>query len=312
MVSSVRLDLEPHPHRPKLHGYTPMDLLTLAYLSVVLLILLIAPLRPPGWWNHLLFHLVVLVAAAMMKYVPRRLTPLRLVHDWYPIALLPLFYGELAFVNQVIAPGYYDAFLIPIERWLFGTQPAIYLRGWLPNRVLSEYLHLSYALYLLLVPVCSIVFYCQKRFDHFRVFVTNILLTFFFCYTIFIVFPVAGPYYTFPRVDPEKLGFVFPQVCHWFTNRGASQGAAFPSSHVAVAVNAGFTTYRLNRKLFWVVLPVVVGITLGVVYGGFHYAIDAIAGVLVGIGVGVVGPFLYRRINKLVGGGEALRAGTQG
>jgi membrane-associated phospholipid phosphatase len=289
-----------------------MDLVTFAYLSVVLLVLLIAPERPPGWWGHVFFHLGVLCVVASMRYLPSRFMLVRIVKNFYPIFALPFFYDQLAFVNQVISQGYYDAVIIPVESWLFGTQPAIYLRGWLPSRVLSEYLHLSYALYLIIVPVSGFVFYIGKRYDAFRFYVTNTLLTFFLCYIAFILFPVAGPYYAFPRPDPEMIGFIFPEFVHWFTDRGASQGAAFPSSHVAVAVNSAFVVFRLNRKLFWGILPIVIGITIGVVYGGFHYAVDAIVGILVGIGVAVMSPFLYQRLKALIGEDGALSVGAQG
>ncbi|MBD3334688.1 MAG: phosphatase PAP2 family protein, partial [Candidatus Eisenbacteria bacterium] len=67
----------------------------------------------------------------------------------------------------------------------------------------------------------------------------------------------------------------------------------FPSSHVAVAISSFVVMRRLHRKLSWIILPVVIGITVGVVYGGFHYAIDAIVGLLVGWGVGLMGPMVY-------------------
>ncbi|MBU1702679.1 MAG: phosphatase PAP2 family protein [Candidatus Eisenbacteria bacterium] len=298
MVSRFRLALKKHLSRTDSKGYTPIDAVTLAYLIFTALFLLIAPHHPAGWLKYLLIHLGALGLVASLRYIPRpRFVPLMFLRDAYPLLAMPLMYGELQFLNQILANGYYDAVIIPIENLLFRTQPAIYLRGWLPSLALSEYLHLSYLLYIGLIPFCGIVFYIKKRYENFRIYVTTVLLTFFLCYVAFIVFPVAGPYYAFPRPDPKMIGLVFPEFVHWMLDRGASLGSAFPSSHVAVAVASLLVVFPLDRKLFWIILPVVAGITVGVVYGGFHYALDAIVGSMVGAGVGLLGPGLYQEIS---------------
>lgn len=278
-----------------------MDLVTMAYVSTVLFIMLLAPGRPADWWPHLFTHLGLLIAVALMKYLPQH-PAVRLLRDWYAIPLQALLYGELRFVNQLIATGFYDAWLIPIESKLFGgTQPAVFFRALLPNRIFSEYVHASYFIYLLIPVFGALVFTIQRRRDDFWLFLTTILMTFFSCYVIFILFPVAGPYYTFPRPDPGAMGYLFPRITRFVTESGASKGAAFPSSHVAVAVAAGTILHRLDRKLFWIVLPVVVGIALGVVYGGFHYAVDAVVGIVVGWVIARISPRIVARLRAAAG-----------
>jgi membrane-associated phospholipid phosphatase len=70
---------------------------------------------------------------------------------------------------------------------------------------------------------------------------------------------------------------------HWVLEDGGSKGAAFPSSHVAVAVAISLVTWSHDRVIWWVTLPFVVGLTISTVYGRFHYGIDAATGVLAAV-----------------------------
>ena len=64
---------------------------------------------------------------------------------------------------------------------------------------------------------------------------------------------------------------------------GSSRGTAFPSSHVAAAVVATLAALRTQRRVGIVLGVLTAGLTVGTVYGGFHYAVDALAGVAVGV-----------------------------
>ena len=67
----------------------------------------------------------------------------------------------------------------------------------------------------------------------------------------------------------------------WLLDRGDSWGAAFPSSHVAASVVATGMALRYWRVVGLTLLPFTIGLTLAVVYGQFHYAVDALTGLLV-------------------------------
>ena len=70
-------------------------------------------------------------------------------------------------------------------------------------------------------------------------------------------------------------------------------GAAFPSSHVAVATLVLYYTVRYARSAAWFVGPLVLSLILSTVYCGYHYAIDVLAGLAT---VALLLP-LWRRIN---------------
>ena len=75
------------------------------------------------------------------------------------------------------------------------------------------------------------------------------------------------------------------RAAQWVLDQGDSWGAAFPSSHVAGAVVATLCALRFWRPLGLVLLPLTIGLIFAVVYGQFHYAVDAVAGLAVAIAV---------------------------
>jgi membrane-associated phospholipid phosphatase len=79
------------------------------------------------------------------------------------------------------------------------------------------------------------------------------------------------------------------RLAQWLLDRGDSWGAAFPSSHVAASVVATGFALRYWRPLGLMLLLPTAGLVLAVVYGQFHYGIDALTGlVLAGIMLAVL------------------------
>ena len=73
-----------------------------------------------------------------------------------------------------------------------------------------------------------------------------------------------------------------------------SRGAAFPSSHVGVAFAQVVTTARFQPRFAAFLAPLALLLALGAVYGGYHYATDAICGLLLGGAAALVAPAAYR------------------
>ena len=97
---------------------------------------------------------------------------------------------------------------------------------------------------------------------------------------VFLFSPVAGPRYAF-GLPSNAAAHVWPaRAAQWMLDMGDSWGAAFPSSHVAGAVVATGMAIRYWRPLGLALLPVTTGLVLGVVYGQFHYGVDALSGLV--------------------------------
>ena len=265
----------------------PVDLLLAGYLVVVSFVALArAPGQPGCWWllaAHALFGvLLYLVTRPGLGPVGRT------IRELYPLLLLVGLYGELDVLN---GPGAIRVYDTTVQRWelaIFGAQLSTEWWRAMPSRFWSAALHGAYLSYYLIVVAPAFYFVWRRDLDALRHFVLVVMTTFVVCYLVFIFFPVAGPYYVFPRPDAWFTDNVFARMVYNTLATGSSYGAAFPSSHVAATVAAAVSAARGSRGLAWALALPTVLLTVAVVYCQMHYGVDAVAGLLVGMVVAAV------------------------
>ena len=112
-----------------------------------------------------------------------------------------------------------------------------------------------------------------------------IMVAFYICYSTFLWFPVAGPRYLFPLAHNAATAILPARFTQDLLNNAAAWGTAFPSSHVAAALTASLSAWAAWRTWGAVLGVAAILLTFGTVYGQFHYAVDALAGVLVAAAV---------------------------
>lgn len=284
----------------------PVDRLLGGYLLLAALFLL-PPERPDAW---LLLSAHLLVAAALLggalgrirKRVDRRgagtaqRTVLALT-DWYPLLLMPFLYWELPVLSTALHGGqYFDPLVLSWEEALFGGQPSTTLAYRWSSPFLSELLHLAYLSYYPILYFFPAALYVARRLEAFYETLFAFMLGFTINYLAFTLFPVQGPRYLFPAPGGSMADGALYALTHSILEAGSSRGAAFPSAHAAVAVIA---TMQAIRFLPGAAPPLAVctfGLSVGAVFGGFHYGVDMIAGVLLGVGIAVAAPRVRRAL----------------
>jgi membrane-associated phospholipid phosphatase len=199
---------------------------------------------------------------------------------WTPLLVLFFLYAELP--TLIAAAGHVqplDEVVIRWEQRLFGGQPA---RSWAARDgtpLLSEMLHFAYLSYYPIIYALPVALWFGRRREDFATAALGLLLTFVACFACYIAFPVAGPRYLWTSAAPDG---VFRSTATWLLQSGSSRGTAFPSSHVAVAVAQSILAARLLPRLGVPIVFLTVGLGAGAVYGGFHYAVDVLAGAVLG------------------------------
>jgi membrane-associated phospholipid phosphatase len=174
---------------------------------------------------------------------------------------------------------------------LFGGQPS---RDWWrssPSVIWSFILHGAYLAYYPILIVPAFWMAAHRRVASLRVFILSVMTAFVACYLCFIFLPVAGPYYAFPRPEGPFVGTLTARWVYDTLSQGSSFGAAFPSSHVAATVAALLAGWRASRRLGMALLLPTGLLIVAVVYCQMHYAVDALAG----LGVGLVAAEIGRR-----------------
>src|SRR5689334_10765393 len=186
-----------------------------------------------------------------------------------------LFFIDTA-TTEIYTLSLHDA--LPI---LFGSQLSYRWIRETPNPVLSWLLHSCYLAYYAILYASPLGLWFSGRRDAARRTIFAVMVTFYVCYVVFLFFPVAGPRYAFDLAHNAATEIWPARATQWLLDRGDSWGAAFPSSHVAAAVVAAICALRYWRPLGLALVPLTLGLVLSVVYGQFHYAVDAVSGLFV-------------------------------
>lgn len=265
-------------------GLRAVDLLLLGYLAIVSVVAVDrAPAQPGCWW---LLAAHALFAVLLYLFTRPNLGPVgRGLREIYPLLLLVGLYAELDVLNGPGTRPMYDAV---VQRWelvVFGTQTATAWWQSAPSRFWSAVLHAAYFSYYFVILAPALYFAVRRDLEAVSHFVLVVMTVFVLCYLVFLFFPVAGPYYVFPRPPAWFTDNLPARVVYSTLAAGSSYGAAFPSSHVAATVAAALAAYRGSRALGLALAVPTILLTVGVVYCQMHYGVDAIAGVLVGLGV---------------------------
>ena len=265
--------------------FTAIDLVTLLYVAVATAAVLLFTADDRAGWDWLLLAHVLLVGLVLLAPRAREAGPVgRFLGDWYPMLLLGGLYAEVGVLNVDV--GYqHDLAIQRLELWVFGSQLSYrWIREW-PNPVFSWIMHTCYIAYYAILCASPLGLWISGRRDAARRTIFAVMVTFYLCYMVFLFFPVAGPRYAFDLAHNAATDTWPARATQWLLDLGDSWGAAFPSSHVAAAVVAALCALRHWRPLGLLLTPLTVGLVLSVVYGQFHYAVDAVAGLIVACAV---------------------------
>jgi len=262
--------------------FTGIDLATLAYVGLATVAVLLSfqgdPI--PGWEWLFVAHALLVVLVLLAPRARAGSAAGRFLAEWYPMLLLAALYGEIG-VLTLDAGFQNDLGIQRFEAWVFGSQVAYRWIREEPNAMLSWILHSCYLAYYPILYASPLGLWLVGRREASRRTIFAVMVTFYLCYVVFLFFPVAGPRYAFDAAHNAATNVGPARFAQWLLDRGDSWGAAFPSSHVAASVVATGMALRYWRALGWVLLPFTAGLILAVVYGQFHYAVDALAGLVV-------------------------------
>ena len=234
-----------------------------------------------------------------------------LLNYWYP----DTFEFNRIFTNL-------DHIFASTEYNLFGCQPAMEFENMLSGTFWREMFNMGYWLYFPMVATLSF-YYFFKRPSEVERCTFIIMAAFFLHYLIYIFLPVAGPQFYFPVIGEEAAssgvyesignhfnlhpevsiaqegkGVFFTELVNMAQRAGERPTAAFPSSHVGVAIVMMILAFRGSKKLFFGLLPFFMLLCCATVYIKAHYLIDALAGSITGVLTYILTSWLYKRFLK--------------
>lgn len=235
----------------------------------------------------------------------------------YQMALLSYWYPDTFEFNRIF-PNL-DCFFASLEYDLFGCQPAILFDQVCSGILWREAFNMGYWLYYPMIATISIyAFFARPREAERCTFI--IMCSFFVFYLFYIFVPVAGPQFYFPVIsDGVALAGPYPELGDYFNlnpeitiaqegkgglftelvgmaqSSGERPTAAFPSSHIGMSLIIVILAYKMNRKMFAVMLPVFLLLCCATVYIKAHYLVDALSGLISGTILYLLSSWIYRR-----------------
>ena len=262
----------------KSSGFNIIDRCTFGYNVLVVCLILLFHSRIPDWPLRLLPNVAMMAVVLLMVYALRERTAVvaRLARYLYPTVLFAAMYSQTGTINHIVFPEFLDPLFQRMEAGLFGVQPAVMLAQWFPQLWLAEYLHFAYFSYYLLFVGLGAFLYLRRPPAQFFDYMFALCATMYTCYVIFILLPVIGAR-SFNLDDAPGNG-PFTAVMNVIYRHGEIEGAAFPSSHVAIAAVVLYYAFRYARPSVWVLGPVIVSLMVATVYCRYHYAVDVLAG----------------------------------
>jgi len=242
----------------------------------------------PALGRQALLDLAILAAAGAIRHWSRdTIAP---GPTFLRLAFVPLCYWTFYHQVQALWPLFHEApldgLLVRLDQGIFHGQPSLALRVAFPFRWLSELFCFAYFAYYLFVPVVFLTALFQRGYAVAERILVAVTATFFTCYTFFWLFPTVGPHFWFPpHQGPLPYdGYLFNHLLYALTGRGEIMGGAFPSSHIAVALLLTLHARRAVLQVWPALAVITVLLVPAVVYLRAHYAIDVMAGIVVGLG----------------------------
>lgn len=229
-----------------------------------------------------IIHAVV-VAIAAWTILPKN-EAARVAGDLIPLFVAPILYVEIPLLITALGSTYHDTLIQGWELALFGTQPSRTLAGAIPVTWLSEVLHAGYLAYYPVIFVPSLLLWLRGEREGLGETVLAVTITYTVCFVIFAIFPVEGPRYLWSAPEHVPSG-PMRSLALKILVAGSSRGAAFPSAHMAIVVAQAVMARRWQRRARWIYATIAVLVGVGAVLGGFHYAVDVLAGSVVGFAV---------------------------
>jgi len=227
----------------------------------------------------------VLVPALFAALARGRHVGFDMARDWVAVGLVLVAYREMDWFSSLPRNFHLELTWLNWDRTILyqcGLQRAIESLG----ALLPAYLELCYALVYAVPPFVVAVLYFQHRRKRVNGVVFLYLLGTLLAYALFPFFPSDPPRVVFGASDMPNVMTPLRQLNLWLLGSYGIHSSVFPSAHVSSAFSAAWAlmAYLPERRRYGIgMLVYAVSVAVATVYGRYHYAADAVAGLAVSL-----------------------------
>ena len=269
-----------------------MNLTDRIYLAVhiVLTLLLCARFAQVEHWPWYVCWNFAVIVAILVSYRKRQDSRAwDFLHNWLPAILFFTVFEEVSFLSLAVRGAWQNPTLIAWESALFAVPPGEWLRRY-SSPWFTELLEFGYLTFYPLYPFVAGLLWKRRNLPRFsgafRRLTDSLSVGYAVCYVAYLLFPTRSPSHnvglpsTTPPSDTDGLFHALVQ----FTQRHAGvHGNAFPSAHIMLSCVVVVFAFRYLPRLAPWLLVCTLLMCVGAVYDGYHYAVDVLAGALLGL-----------------------------
>ena len=280
---------------------SPSQGLTLFFLTGLFLLVLLFRDQIP-LWRSLLFRYAVwigLLFAFQLVSRQRRAGHLgSFLYDFSPILFIILIYESLGDLIQHLRQDI-DPSLIQIDLFLFGIHPTVWAERWIMPW-LTDVMSFFYVSYYFVPVILVAMLYFRRQRQHFDGAIFVLLFGYYISFIGYILFPAIGPRFTLMGLQtvPLEGSFLTDFVRDTLNQLEHNRRDCMPSGHTQLSLMSLYLAYRYQRKLLYLLAPLVAGLIASTIYLRYHYVIDLFAGVAVAAACVIMAPRLYELWNR--------------
>jgi len=277
-------------------GIAPFHWLTIFFLFGLIGLTLLSRDQIPLWRSLLSRYALCIALVLGLKLLSDRKIMRKasaFLYDFSPIIFVIFIYQSLGDLIQYLRPDT-DAWLIKIDFSIFGTHPTVWMEKWIVPW-LTDIMSFAYVSYYFLPVILIGTLYLKDRQVEFNASMFVLTFGYYVSFIGYILFPAIGPRYTLAHLYsiPLEGSFLTDLVRDGLNALEHNKRDVMPSGHTQIALIVLYLTYRYERFLFYVFVPIIIGLIISTVYLRYHYVIDLFAGALIAVGCMIIGPRLY-------------------
>jgi membrane-associated phospholipid phosphatase len=224
-----------------------------------------------------------------------------IVRDWFPfLVILLMYYSLWGEATHLLVTKDRDAALIALDQRLFGFQASVALQRFV-SAPLTAWMQFAYAFHIWNIPLVACFIYLRRPRARFREMMCGLIVISFFGLLGYLLVPAIGPMYTLREHYTVGLSQPIEMFNRQmdFMDYARIQRDVFPSLHVGISFVVWLYAWRNSRRLFWILMPLVLSLWVSTVYLRYHYLVDCVTGLIVAPASFALANWLFARFGDL-------------
>lgn len=263
-------------------GLRPADVVVTSGATLACAVVVLSGRWVPGWERSALTFGLLAAAVPLLRWLAGKLPRVRALDFaasmWMGLAA-PVGHTQLGPVVDAVSSRLHDHELAAWDLRVFGGHPSVWagraLPGWAMDVLLS-----CYYTYFIWPAVVALVLYRRRDRTAFDRYALAMSILFTLNFVLYALVPAVGPrFYLASLFDQPLRGAYVAPYLESLMRTPAFLRDCFPSGHTAATVLGLGFSWRYARRVFWLMLPVGMGLIGATVAGRFHYGVDCLCAI---------------------------------